>query len=73
MTTRAGESSYLIDCVDCGHSVDPAFDRSFAITDEILLCHACAVRRGGVYDSDDERWAAAPSLDGITEERSPPP
>ncbi len=73
MTTRPDESSYLIDCVDCGASIDPAFDRPFAITDEIILCPMCAMRRGGVYDSDDERWAVQPDLTGVTEERAPHP
>ena len=67
------ERSYLVDCIDCGTSIDPAFDRPYAITDEIVLCHSCALRRGGGYDFDNEHWGVTPRLDGIPEERLPHP
>ena len=67
------DRSYLVDCVDCGAPIDPAFDRPYAITDEVLLCHTCALRRGGAYDSDSERWSSPPALEAIPEERIPQP
>lgn len=29
------------------------------------LCWSCAVRRGGEYDSEHERWGKAPRLDDL--------
>jgi hypothetical protein len=67
------EKTYLVDCIDCGTTIDATMDRPYAITDEIVLCHTCALRRGGAYDSDNERWAESPRLEGIPEERLPSP
>jgi hypothetical protein len=55
----------LLDCVECGSTVDPTADRPFAVTDEIILCYACSMRRGGEYDGTREKWAIAPRLDGL--------
>ena len=44
-------------CIDCGAMIaikDAATDRTFALTPEVVLCNACAVRRGGVYDDVDD-------------------
>jgi hypothetical protein len=71
MTMEHEERSWLVACVDCGAWIDPAFDRLYAITEEVVLCHMCALRRGGAYDSDNEHWAIPPNLDAIRfEERS---
>jgi hypothetical protein len=67
------ELSGFVTCIDCGESVDAAFDRPFAITDEVVLCFTCATRRGGAYDSDKEKWVAVPLLEAIPEERVPYP
>jgi hypothetical protein len=69
MTMEPNDRPYLVDCIECGAAIDPAFDRPYAITDEIVLCHTCAMRRGGAYDSDAEHWTPPPVLDGIPEER----
>jgi hypothetical protein len=71
MTTHADERGYLVDCIDCGAPVDPGMDRPYALTDAIVLCHACALSRGGAYDSDSEHWPVQPSLEGIPRERLP--
>jgi hypothetical protein len=63
----------LLDCIDCGTTVAPERDRAFSITDEVVLCYECSVRRGGVYDSDRDQWAIAPSLEEIPEEKRPSP
>jgi hypothetical protein len=71
--TSPEERTDLIDCVECGVTIDLAFDRPYAITDEVVLCHTCGLRRGGAYDSDSERWVIPPRLDAIPEERVPQP
>jgi hypothetical protein len=59
------DEAELVDCVECGSTVDPATDRAFAITGESVLCYACSMRRGGQYDGTQEKWAIAPRLDGL--------
>lgn len=64
-------------CIDCGTTIDIADatpDRTFALTPEVVLCNACAIRRGGVYDDTDDKWKIAPRLEGLSiEERAPTP
>jgi hypothetical protein len=59
------ELTELMDCVECGSTVDPAIDRAFAITPEAVLCYACCLRRGGEFDGTREKWVVAPRLDGL--------
>jgi hypothetical protein len=71
MTIHADEGLYLVDRINCGTTVDPTLDKPFAFTNDIVLCHSCALRRGGAYDSDREHWGVWPSLEGIPRERLP--
>lgn len=59
------EQADLMDCIECGSTIDPVADRPFAITDEIVLCYACSLRRGGEYDTVQEKWSKAPRLEGL--------
>jgi hypothetical protein len=52
-------------CNDCNATIWPEVDRSFACSPEMFLCFACAVRRGGSYDANHERWTAAPDVGGL--------
>ena len=55
-------------CMDCGTPVeaeDAVAERTFAITEEVVLCYACAVRRGGVYDDAEDKWKIAPRLEDV--------
>lgn len=81
-TSLASRSGMLEDleqltCIDCGATIDvadAATQRVFALTPEIVLCSACAVRRGGVYDDAEDKWKVAPRLDDVaTEQRAPHP
>ncbi len=67
------EYDELVDCCDCGATVAPGPDRAFAVSDDVFLCFDCAFRRGGVYDGQKERWAVAPSVSGLADERRPHP
>lgn len=64
-------------CIECGATIaeeDAAAARVFALTPEVILCHACAMRRGGVYDDAEDKWKIAPRLEGVaTEQRVPHP
>lgn len=57
-----------LSCIDCGTPIDAdraVADRTFAITSEVVLCHACALRRGGVYDDAEDKWKLAPRLEQV--------
>jgi hypothetical protein len=64
-------------CIECGTMIDvegAAAARVFALTPEVVLCHACAMRRGGVYDDAEDKWKIAPRLEDVaTEQRVPHP
>jgi sulfur relay (sulfurtransferase) complex TusBCD TusD component (DsrE family) len=55
-----------LSCMDCGTPIDAdqaVAQRTFALTDEVVLCNACALRRGGVYDDAADKWKLAPRLE----------
>lgn len=49
----------------------PDRDRAFAVSDDEYLCFACAARRGGTFDEDEDEWTTPPDLSGIWDERRP--
>lgn len=57
-------------CSDCNKELFPEVEHCFAITDELLLCYECSVRRGGAYDELHDKWARAPRLEDVP---LPPP
>ena len=65
----------VVGCADCGCPVDATNpeERVFAVTPELVLCYECAVRRGGVYDDEEDKWRVAPRLEQLPEERAPEP
>jgi len=60
-------------CLGCGAEVSPAIDRAFACSPDGYLCFECAEARGGVYDTDEDRWVVAPDASGLADERRPHP
>ena len=57
-----------LSCIDCGTRIDAdqaVAARTFAITNEVVLCHACALSRGGVYDDSEDKWKLAPRLEEV--------
>ncbi len=73
MTQNADDWADALTCSDCGAELWPDVDRAFASGPNIYLCFECAERRGGVYDSDEDRWTVAPDVSGIADERRPHP
>lgn len=63
------EWNELIECCDCGATINTETDRGYAVNDVEQLCFACAVRRGGSYDIGHETWAVPPDVTGIPDER----
>lgn len=62
------------ECLSCGVELDPAVDAAFLVDDVGALCYSCALERGGVYDSDQDRWVKAPDVgDLLDEERQAHP
>jgi len=54
------ETRELSLCADCGAEILPARDRGFSLGGDLALCMACAVRRGGAYDEEYDRWVRVP-------------
>jgi hypothetical protein len=49
-------------CALCGEVVDPSDPIHYAISQSLVVCHACARRNGGAYDPETERWKVPPAL-----------
>ncbi len=58
-------------CADCGLDTGLDDSRAFEVTDDEVLCWACALRRGGVFDAEQERWTVPPDLADLPDERRP--
>jgi hypothetical protein len=54
------ESRLLATCAECGAEMAPATDRAFALAGDRFLCFQCAVRRGGSWDEQHDRWSDDP-------------
>jgi hypothetical protein len=67
-----GENEELTECCECGAEVVPAIDSAYVL-DGAVLCFDCAVRRGGDYDAEEERWTVAPRVSDLPDERRPHP
>jgi hypothetical protein len=48
-------------CVDCGAEIRPGPDPTFALGAGVL-CLDCALRRGGRYDAEQDRWVTEPDF-----------
>jgi hypothetical protein len=59
----------LVECCDCGATLSGETDRPFAMSDDDFLCFECAVRRGGVFDTMQERWIVSPNVADLPDER----
>lgn len=56
------ESEEAVPCADCGERVYPGSTRGYAPSESWGLCWSCAIRRGGSYDADQDRWTRAPHV-----------
>lgn len=55
----------LIDCADCGSPVDLGLERGYRVAENIGMCWACTVKRGGLFDEDEDLWLEPPDLTGL--------
>lgn len=55
------ETRELAACAACGAEISPGRDRAYSFGEEAMLCWACAVRRGGTYDEEHDRWVDPPA------------
>jgi hypothetical protein len=51
-------------CADCGAPMEGS-ERSYAFGEQSVLCWACAVRRGGRHDAQEDTWITAPAVDDL--------
>jgi len=49
-------------CASCGAELGGPGDRSYVLDQRAALCWECALKRGGSYDPDEDRWTVAPRV-----------
>ncbi len=59
------ETDLLVRCADCGDEILASEERGYAAGPDMVLCSACAARRGGSWDEAQDRWSSAPDLSGL--------
>ncbi len=59
------EASGLVPCSDCGVEVRSGREREFELGTSGVLCFECALRRGGRYDEQLDRWSEEPRIDDL--------
>jgi hypothetical protein len=52
-------------CAVCGEELDAENARTYAVSPSAAICHECACHRGGVYDSELERWRIEPDVSSL--------
>lgn len=57
-------------CADCGAEISET-ERTYAVSDDSVICFECAVRRGGAYDELHDRWVTEPKTDDLLERDRP--
>jgi hypothetical protein len=62
--TNRGSEEEIESCVDCGAATDVGRDRGY-VAGEQVLCWTCAIKRGGNYDADQDRWTVPPRTDDL--------
>jgi hypothetical protein len=55
-------------CGSCGAAISPDSERGYAFGLSGLLCWTCAIRRGGRYDAELERWVGPPDVSDLPDE-----
>jgi hypothetical protein len=55
------EAGFIRPCADCGAPVEQE-ERVFGFGADAVLCWECALRRGGAYDSEEDRWTVEPGV-----------
>jgi len=53
-------------CADCGAEIAPGRERAYSFGEESALCWACAVRHGGTYDEELDRWVELPTAGDLS-------
>jgi hypothetical protein len=56
-------------CSLCGGTILGGAEPGFAFGLESVLCWSCALRRGGRYDGELERWVGAPDVSDLSDEK----
>ena len=63
---RRSEADLVRPCADCGAPIEEE-SRVFGFGSDAVICWTCALRRGGAYDSEEDRWTIAPSVTDLLE------
>lgn len=49
-------------CRICGEMLSLSDPSHFSLSESSAICHSCAKRYGGAYDTETERWRVRPNL-----------
>ena len=52
-------------CADCGTLVIDGLMPLYAFGEGEILCGQCAVRRGGQYDAEHDKWVKDPNISDL--------
>jgi hypothetical protein len=55
----------VVSCADCGEVVSVSEEVLYPFGYDGVLCLSCARRRGGAYDSAEDRWLAVPRVEDL--------
>ncbi len=58
-------------CAECGALLVAAVDRGFAFAEAGVLCFECALKRGGRFDAEEERWTVDPRVADLLRDYRP--
>jgi hypothetical protein len=61
------EALDVASCLACGEEVSLGVGRVYAVTEDSVLCFACAIKRGGSYNEAHDEWTKAPDIAGLTQ------
>lgn len=69
MGERVRREDLVGPCTDCGQDVGLEDSHAFELGGGGVLCWACALKRGGVYDEKYDRWVVTPKAEDLPDER----
>jgi hypothetical protein len=55
-------------CADCGAEILAGAEPGYDFGENASLCSICARKRGGSYDSHQERWVQPPRVGDLLDE-----
>jgi len=71
MTQHDEREEGPLPCSACGRDVGFFAADSYEDSTGVVLCPACAIKRGGVYDPEQDRWLVPPKVGDLQSDVRP--